>query len=289
MTRHVVAAILLAAPAWAGATRLSAQEQPGHVVARLESAASDSSLGSGYARGLAPFLDDSVVFLYPGAPVVRGADAARRLLEAVRELRQLRVSWVPETIRVSADTTLAFVWGRTITVPAADPTRTGRYAAVWRNGPGGWRVVALAAGGTLPRATSGWPAQPFPRTIPPAAERFAAADSSFAALAGDSGAAAAFFHYAAPDAVTFRGDGSVNRGPAAIREALRGSTAAWRWWPVAGGAARGGDMGWTVGEAEITPASGATGYSKYLTVWRSAGDGARFLVDAGSGRPAPGR
>jgi ketosteroid isomerase-like protein len=58
------------------------------------------------------------------------------------------------------------------------------------------------------------------------------------------------------------------------------------------GVAAGGDLGFTVGEAEIRTMApdGAprTGYSKYLTVWRRAAVGEwRYVIDGGNDRPQP--
>ena len=146
-------------------------------------------------------------------------------------------------------------------------------------------LVGLVFAGVLPDAPAGTAATTLP-TARGAAAPFFAADSAFAALAGRSDAPEAFFHFAAPDAVTFGRDGRVNRGPAAIRSALRPG-ATWSWAPVAGAAAPGGDIGWTVGEAAITPPGGGTFYSKYLTVWRTTPAGPLFVADAGNARPAP--
>ena len=61
----------------------------------------------------------------------------------------------------------------------------------------------------------------------------------------------------------------------------------WRWHPVAAGAARRGDLGWTAGTAEISPrAGGDTYYGKYLMLWRNGNGGPRFVADIGNGRPA---
>jgi hypothetical protein len=47
-----------------------------------------------------------------------------------------------------------------------------------------------------------------------------------------------------------------------------------------------GNVGWTVGEAVITPQTGEPNYSKYLTVWRRSPDRqVRFTTDGGNGRP----
>jgi hypothetical protein len=111
------------------------------------------------------------------------------------------------------------------------------------------------------------------------------ADLAFARLAGDSGAAIAFVRWAAADAIIFGGSGLITRGPEAIGREVAGP-AHWRWYPVAAGAAGSGDLGWTVGEAIISPNKGDPSYSKYLTVWtRDEAGQVRFLTDGGNSRP----
>jgi hypothetical protein len=112
------------------------------------------------------------------------------------------------------------------------------------------------------------------------------ADLAFAALAADSGAALAFERWAAPKAVL---PGSLLAiGPEAIAAAIgSGAPASWRWHPVLAWSSPSGDFGLTVGEATITPTSGSTAYSKYLTGWRRLADGnIRYISDGGNARPA---
>jgi ketosteroid isomerase-like protein len=140
----------------------------------------------------------------------------------------------------------------------------------------------------------------FPFPAPPPLDRthpslsFAEADSAFAAQAERLGAEKAFAAYAAVDAVTFPPGGVLTRGPEAIGRAVRddGVPSHWAWWPVAAGGSDGGDLGFTVGEAEIRAAEPTAGggvyYGKYLTLWRRDDQGRiRFLADGGSPRPIP--
>jgi hypothetical protein len=118
------------------------------------------------------------------------------------------------------------------------------------------------------------------------AAQFLNADLAFARLAGDSGAALAFRRWAAPDAVIFGDRGLLTMGPQAIGRGVAGP-AQWQWHPVSAGAARSGDLGWTVGEAVIAEKEGEPIYSKYLTIWARRGGMVRFLTDGGNARPAP--
>lgn len=237
-----------------------------------------------------------LVLVYPGAPVIAGRDAARALVQAQPALRTLVVRWVPLYGEVSRDGSFGVTYGVTgIVDPAATPAaiRFGKYLSAWRREPDGWKLVAFAPVGLVgaaayvapPGLNAGTP------TIArgPAAD-MAAADAEFAAMAGRVGAPAAFAAFIAPDGVMFAGTGELARGPDGARAQLDGNTASWVWAPVAGGAAATGDVGFTVGEATITPPGGAPFYSHYLSLWRRQQDGAiRFIADGGSARPAPAR
>src|SRR5438046_704858 len=84
-------------------------------------------------------------------------------------------------------------------------------------------------------------------------------------------------------------------GPGGMRSHFAANfPATWRilWRPVAGDVAAGGDLGFTVGEAEIHTVApdGAprTSYTKYLTVWRRTDAGEwRYVIDGGNDRPQP--
>jgi hypothetical protein len=173
----------------------------------------------------------------------------------------------------------------------ASAPRLGRYINAWVRDRGSWRIAAVQLSGVLPPQETVIPAG-LPRRRPPlppagSAGPFTAADLAFARLAADSGPGIAFERFAAPEAAMLDGQGRLVRGPKAIGSLVAGP-AAWRWHPVAAGAAAGGDLGWTVGEAEIAPHGGAPVYSKYLTVWRRLADGSiRYLTDGGNPRPGP--
>ena len=64
--------------------------------------------------------------------------------------------------------------------------------------------------------------------------------------------------------------------------------AQWRWHPVLSFVAASGDLGATIGEAEIRIPGVPPIYSKYLTVWQKQPDGSlKFVADGGNARPAP--
>ena len=270
--------------------RLLAQGARAELLA-ADRAASDLSNDSGFVAALGKSLDRAGVLLWPGAPVVFGADEATRLMMAISARDTMRLTWQSLGVELARDSTLGVTWGVAVMTPRLTPgaPQIGRYTAVWRRDAGRWTISALLFTGvklvatTLPRGIP-LARPPAPATGP--AGRFVAADLAFARLAGDSGAVVAFRTWAAPDAVVFGGSGVLTRGPDAIAIGVAGP-AVWRWHPVAAGSSQTGDLGWTAGEAVIKPETGEPSYSKYLTVWiRPPGRPIRFLTDGGNARPA---
>jgi hypothetical protein len=254
-------------------------------------AASALSSDSGFVAALGTSLDRRGVLLWPGAPVVVGANEAKRLLAAISARDTMRLTWQALGVELARDSTLGVTWGVAVITPRLAPgaPHIGRYTAVWRRDVGRWGISALLFTGVKPVASSLTPGVPLSRSPAPAtgpASHFVAADVAFARLAGDSGAAVAFRTWAAPDAIVSGGSGLLTRGPDAIARGVAGP-AVWRWHPVAAGSSRTGDLGWTAGEAVIQPEMGEPSYSKYLTVWiRPPGRPIRFLTDGGNARPA---
>lgn len=283
-------AVLLTLPCSLAAQSASPAEREASLLA-ADRAASDTAMARGFAAALSQAGADDLVLVYPGAPVLAGKALVVRAMEGQAALAKLTLRWVPLHGEVSRDGSYGITWGVIGVSGGSDaPIRFGKYLEAWRHDGTSWRLVARSDVGLLPGAAWQAPdglAPAAPSKIPaagPAAE-FARADLAFAALAGKEGAPAAFAAWAADDAVTFAGTGEINRGPAAIRQWLAGDDSRWEWHPVAGGGAA--DLGFTVGEAVITPKEGAPFYSKYLTLWRRAGGKTRYLADGGNGRPAP--
>jgi hypothetical protein len=270
--------------------RLLAQGAEGQLLA-ADRAASALSSDSGFVAALVKSLDRAGVLLWPGAPVVFGADEATRLMTALPARDTMRLTWQPLGVELARDSTLGVTWGVAVITPRLTPGAPliGRYTAVWRRDAGRWGIAALLFTGVKPVATSVAPRIPLSRSPAPAtgpAGHFVAADLAFARLAADSGAVIAFRTWAAPDAIVAGGSGVLTRGPDAIASGVAGP-AVWRWHPVAAGSSRTGDLGWTAGEAVIQPETGQPNYSKYLTVWiRPPSGPVRFLTDGGNERPA---
>jgi ketosteroid isomerase-like protein len=288
-------ALSLTAPA------LSAQSaNPRGELLAADLAWSDSARSQGFAEGFTSALAADVVYLHPGAPVVRGASNVRALLAAQPAAR---VRWQPLRVIVSADGSAGASFGVTTRSAEGEAAGFGRYIAYWRHDPTGWRVAAVmltsppAGAAPTPEAAASFQ----PDTVGSAASgdrpsvraRAAAerADRDFAADAGVRGAGPAFERAAAPGAITFSGAGPLRLGPAEIGAAFGGGPPSqWAWRPVASEAADSGDLAFTVGTSEITgpgPNGPQTSYGKYLTIWQRQPDGTwKYVTDGGNPRPA---
>jgi ketosteroid isomerase-like protein len=277
-------ALALVAPA------LQAQTDPHASLLAAARAAAEATSGCGLACGLGGAFAPDGYYLHNGAPIISGGDAARGFLLTQKVLAGIRVQWQALHAEVSADGRFGVTWGVTTIGIRGAPVRFGRYVSAWRRDDSGWRLVAHLQAGLNERSAlpDGWAAPPIPPlSDDPASRAFVEADKAFAALASQTNAAQAFATYAATDAVTFAGTGELAMGPGAIRTNLEGGPPTdWHWGPVASGGAPDGSLGFTVGEATITPKGGTAFRSKYLTVWRRDSDGkVRFIADAGNAAP----
>jgi hypothetical protein len=271
---------------------LRAQTQdPESSLFSAEGVVSDLSRDSSFAVAMHRGLHRDGVLLWPGAPLLTGRSDVDRWLASL-PADSIRLTWKPLGVQVASDSSFGITWGITVSLPPGSSTapQVGSYIAAWRRDAGIWSVAGIVFSGTrLPQAPvpSGIALshRPMPGTGPGA--DFIKADSAFATLAADSGAAVAFERWASPAAVVFGYGGLLVHGPQAIGRGVAGKEI-WRWYPVAAGTAGTRDLGWTAGEATISPLSGAPVYSKYLTVWTRLPDGTvRFLTDGGNARPKP--
>lgn len=267
-----------------------AAQPPRATLIAADLAWSDSSVSQGFASGFTSALASDVVYLHPGAPVVRGADRVRALLTT---LPAERVRWQPLRAVVSEDGHAGVTFGVTTRGADGQAPTLGRYIAYWRHDAAGWRVAAVMltsppSGAEPPTGLAEFVAD----TVGRAGARGAAeqADRDFAADAGVRGAGPAFERAAAPNAIMFGGPGVLRMGPAEIGAVFGGGPPTqWVWRPVASGAAASGDLAFTVGTAEISgqgPNGPETNYSKYLTIWQRQADGTwKYLTDGGNARP----
>ena len=287
-----VAALARAADAQTCGT--AGEREPAAARSSLGAAEQDAAAamsGMGFGEVLPGIISDDGVVLVANAPLVRGRENAVRVLSAMPG-RRAPQTWQPLRILVSRDGLFGTTFGiSVIGTGAGRPSTLGRYITVWRcNAQNSWQAVAHAdirptpANLRLPSDISLTLGDSSPR------DAFARADLDFARLAADSGAPAAFARYASADAITFAGSGEINIGPGGIRaRMMEGRTGTqWRWHPVVSFVAATGDLGATVGEAEIRVPGSAPFYSKYLTVWQRQPDGSlKFVVDGGNSRPGP--
>jgi hypothetical protein len=272
-----------------GHSQLEAQDHRATLLA-AERETADHSRDSGLTSALSHAMHSEGVLLWPNAPVVIGHSEVIRLVRTLPHRDSFSLTWQPLAIELSLDSSLGVTWGVAVATGSlvASAPHIGRYLSVRRRESNRWMLAAVLFLGfpaPAPHLPSGQPLSQAALAPNGSSGRFIQADLAFARLAGDSGAAVAFRRWAAPEAVMFGGGGLLIRGPDVIGRAVAGP-AQWRWHPVAAGASQSGDLGWTVGEAVITPESGTVDYSKYLTVWRRRSDGSiRFINDGGNSRP----
>jgi len=248
-------------------------------------ALSGKTASLGVLQGFAPALLDGAAYLYPGAPLLRGAGHIRTFLQGNDSVPTLR--WSPAFADVSIDGQLGYTYGWT----RSGATR-GKYLACWRKTDGRWRIAAYAMNRPLPVTDSVTPAMRTGGLSAPARGRadpgeLMRADSAFAALSLAQGAKAAFLAFAAEEAMSFGGGTQFSEGREAIGAGFDGfpAGAVLSWWPLGAEIAQSGDLGCTIGEATI---ESLHHYSKYLTVWKRQQDGSwKFVADGGNVRPKP--
>ncbi len=283
---------------------------------RVALLAADSAFAVRASQGLLPalrdVLDEDVVFLNPGERLLFGKAAMLAVLASDGVSASATQEWRAVRVDVSADGGAGYTYGfGSVTGPlgpgAQAQKRPAKYIAYWRkNSTGAWKVAAYVR--VFQRVTA--PADPPPGFASPSTQRqrrfpnqdrdsvrraVMDADRAFAARAVSDGVPTAFGAYAATDGAILSGQPGIIYGPAAIRslfEANFPATGRILWRPVAGDVAAGGDLGFTVGEAEIHTVApdGAprTSYTKYLTVWRRTDAGEwHYVIDGGNDRRQP--
>lgn len=245
--------------------------------------------GAGFADALVGSMSPDAVLLIEGAPILRG-DSAVQAIRTLPSAAGSRLTWMPYRVVIASDQTVGVTFGAVLLEPKAGAATTGRYIALWRRDAGSWKLAAYVQNGAWPTTvTLPDSLTRAPSSSPEPHDPMADADRAFSRLAGDSGAPAAFARFIAPDGITFAGTGEINIGPANVRSRMSegpAAQAAWKWWPVYTIAAASGELGGTIGEAEIRAAGGEPFYSKYITIWQRQPDGSlKFIVDGGNGRP----
>ena len=278
--------------------------------------AADSAFAVRASQGLLPAfrdaVDEDVVFLDPGERLLFGKAATLAMLGSDGVSASATQQWRAVRVDVSADGGAGYTYGfGSATGPfgpgGAAHTLPAKYIIYWRKNPtGAWKVAAYVR--VFQRGTA--PADPPPGFASPSTQRqrrfpnqdrdsarraVMDADRAFAARAVSDDIPTAFGAYAATDGAILSGQPGIIYGPAAIRSHFQANfpaTGRILWRPVAGDVAAGGDLAFTVGEAEIHTVApdGAprTSYTKYLTVWRRTDAGEwRYVIDGGNDRPQP--
>jgi len=119
-----------------------------------------------------------------------------------------------------------------------------------------------------------------------AEEALMAADRAFNQATAERGADG-WAEYFAPDALQYGGGSKPTEGPAAIRESMLetlkpGNKLSWE--PTKAFAST-GDLGYTIGRWEFSPAGGGqAAHGSYVTIWRKQPDG-KWLVVLDIGNP----
>jgi ketosteroid isomerase-like protein len=125
---------------------------------------------------------------------------------------------------------------------------------------------------------------------PPAIEDLVLAERAFARASVENGMREAFLAYLAEDAVVFR------PGPVPARawvEKLPPVAGRLSWEPLFADVSRAGDLGYTTGPWQFTPAGGdpkaqEPSHGHYVSIWvRDSGGPWRVIVDLGNNHPRP--
>jgi len=224
---------------------------------------SDRTAAHGMVEGFLPSMTEGAAYLYPGAPLLRGADHIRAFLETLDST--VKQTWTPTFADVSADGRLGYTYGWT----HSDGTR-GKYLACWRKTGSGWRLTAYANTMPVPAVDSAptrgptgeLGAQVRGRADPGELLR---ADSAFAALSVARGARSAFLSFAATEATMLGPPGApMTHGREAIDAAFADfpADAVLEWAPVGAdvaGALLPAGLVATTRTRSVCPASSATG------------------------------
>ena len=268
-------------------------------------AADDALQAAVHSRGFAPAfeaaLTENGTFLASGQHILTGKAAVSAYLDqAYGGANNPAVSWTIARGDVSADGELGYTFGWVVLTPPGAPTRYRHYIAMWRNQEeAGWKLEAYLLQPSFARTeppawfvpfTGNGPEEVESRSEKKVLREVFQTDTAFAALSVSKGLQFAFDSYGTPDAVEL--DLDFTYGAAAIHDANAGSEGfLLDWAPSLGGAARSGDLAYTIGNAAFTDNTVAppqTYYSKYLTVWHRQPDGSwKYIVDGGNASPSP--
>jgi len=282
-------------------------QKPDTAAVKAQVIAADRDLASSTARNgpdvFLRALEPGAAVLFPGQPILRGADASRSAFIA-RYGGESSYSWTPAHAVVSTDGKLACTMGYSRFANALDSVKSphsGSYLTCWtKDKKGKWRIAGTQRSDSPPKGSPyadsavlpGAPHSAVASTGKNQLARAQDADSLFAMMGAlPAGPGPAFAKYAADDGMLVGGD-QFPRGPETIAAAFKDySPDRVIWWrPSRDFGAGTGGLAFTVGNSTSGPRPGKTGPTipnKYFTVWRQEPDGRwLYIFDLGSTRPA---
>ena len=268
--------------------------------------AADRNVAAQFAsRGAEAFLsalDSNAAVLFPGQPILRGAEGARTAFLS-RYGAPSTFTWNPVHAVVSTDGEMGCTMGYSRFRNARDTAKVehrGMYLTCWRKGTNGnWLIAGTQIADSPPQTpllsdSSTLPGGPHSATVSMGAGPLDAAqdaDSAFAALGAETaGPGPAFAKYSANDGFLLGGD-VFPRGPEAISAAFKDYSPdrVITWAPMRSYGLGSGGLAFTVGHSVSGPRAGKTGPaipSKYFSVWRQEPDGRwLYIFDLGTPRP----
>lgn len=228
------------------------------------------------------FADESVSFEPDPGP------ARERLRKQTQQPPAgFQLLWEPRLGDIAASGDLGYLTGPSETIVPGRPTRYGNYFSVWKRQPNGEYRVILDVGGNTPDKTpyaegftraSATPAWKGKESKAASQASLLAADNAFSATIAEKGAPSAYSAVMAP-AVHFQRMGyQPMRTREAAAEWLTSHVKEWATQPVKVETAASGDLGYTWGTFNVTPAERAAYSGHYVRVWTRKVDGTWQLV-----------
>ena len=237
------------------------------------------------------FADESISFEPDLGPA---RERLRKQTQAPPAGFQLR--WEPRLGDIAASGDLGYLTGPSETIVPGRPVRHGNYFSVWKRQPDGEYRVILDVGGNTPEKAPYAPGFVRAAAVPTwkgneskadSAASLLAADKEFSAAIASTGAAAAYASVMTPT-VHFQRMGYLPmRTRNAAIEWLNSNVKAWSTDPMKAETAASGDLGYTWGKFDVTPAARESYSGYYVRVWTRRADGTWQLVAEVTTPPPP--
>lgn len=201
------------------------------------------------------------------------------------------LNWQPTYAEVARSNDLGYTtgpWELRREAEGEQGVTYGHYVSIWRRNPGGsWRLLLDV--GTVHHPPTAAPskvefgpgAADYPESVPGVdveseKEALLETDRVFSEYSESYGHVAAYMSFAAGDIRFYRMDKLPVSGKKSVREMLHATPGLLAWKPMAAGASRAGDLGYTYGVAEfVEPVllEGKVLSSSYLRIWRKDEEG----------------